>query len=67
MKIRRVATILARYPLAQPTGPSIWPHTHREVLLVRLATDGGLAGWGETCAMPGAARRSMRWPRASSM
>jgi len=53
MKIRQVTTILARYPLTQPTGPSIWLYTHREVLLVRLETDDGLVGWGETCVMPG--------------
>lgn len=53
MKITRVETFLLRHPLPRATGPSIWLYTEREVLLVKLSTDEGAVGWGETCVLAG--------------
>src|SRR5262249_12999761 len=54
MKITRVETFLLRYELPRATGPSIWLYKERESLLVKISTDEGLSGWGETSEIAGA-------------
>lgn len=54
MKITTVETFLLRHDLPRPIGPSIELYTTREVLLVKISTDEGLAGWGETSDIGGA-------------
>lgn len=54
MKITSVETFLLRHDLPRPTGPSIWLYTERESLLVKISTDSGLVGWGETSEIAGA-------------
>src|SRR5690242_2158331 len=54
MKITQVETFLLRHELPRATGPSIWLYTTRESLIVRVGTDAGLAGWGETSDIAGA-------------
>jgi D-galactarolactone cycloisomerase len=36
-----------------PRGPSVFTYRHRETLFIKLTTDEGITGWGETYAMPG--------------
>jgi D-galactarolactone cycloisomerase len=54
MKITNVETFLLRYDLPRATGPSIWLYAERESLIVKVSTDAGLAGWGETSPIAGA-------------
>jgi D-galactarolactone cycloisomerase len=54
MKITQVETFLLRYELPRATGPSIWLYKERESLLVKISTDDGLVGWGETSEIAGA-------------
>jgi D-galactarolactone cycloisomerase len=54
MKITTVETFLLKHDLSRPTGPSIWLYTEREALLVKISTDEGLVGWGETSDIAGA-------------
>ncbi len=53
MKISAVETILLEHKLARPTGPASVLNAWRRTLLVRIATDDGLVGWGETAPLPG--------------
>ncbi len=39
--------------MATPRGPSVYTYRHRESLFIKLSTDAGIVGWGETYAMPG--------------
>jgi D-galactarolactone cycloisomerase len=54
MKITNIETFLLRHELPRATGPSIQLYTRREVLLVKISTDEGLSGWGETSDLAGA-------------
>jgi D-galactarolactone cycloisomerase len=54
MKIAQVETLLLRHRLPRATGPSIQLYDTRESLLVKISTDAGLVGWGETSDIAGA-------------
>ena len=56
LKVRSVKTFLLRHRLKRPFGASVsvpLPKT-REALLVKIETDQGLVGWGETSPISGA-------------
>jgi D-galactarolactone cycloisomerase len=53
MKITAVKTFLLEHPLAHAAGPSTYYYRSRSALIVKLETDEGLVGWGETAPMPG--------------
>lgn len=53
MKITRVETYTPRHRLARATGPSIHLYAERDALLVKISTDEGLTGWGETALVGG--------------
>ena len=40
--------------MTTPRGPSILTYHHRETLFIKLTTDTGLVGWGETYRLAGA-------------
>src|SRR5436309_16025184 len=51
MKITQLNALRVRVPQIPPIAPyqnRYRAGTHKEALLVRLETDGGLVGWGET-------------------
>ncbi|MCB0124541.1 MAG: mandelate racemase/muconate lactonizing enzyme family protein [Caldilineaceae bacterium] len=48
MKITTVETYHLRHRLPHAIGPSTMLYPYRETLLVKLSTDEGLVGWGET-------------------
>ncbi len=56
LKITAVKTYLLRHKLARPMGASVSVplSRFRQALLVKIETDAGLAGWGETAAIGGA-------------
>ena len=56
LKITKVETFLLRHKLERPFGASVSVplSTTRETLLVRIETDEGLVGWGETAPISGA-------------
>ena len=51
--IASVETIHARHPLSRPSGPAGAYNTARQTLAVKIVTEDGLVGWGETYALPG--------------
>jgi D-galactarolactone cycloisomerase len=53
MKITSVKTHLLRSQLPRAIGPSTAWYSSRESLLVKISTDEGLAGWGETAFLGG--------------
>ena len=53
MKITSVRTHLLRYRLPRAIGPSTAMYSARESLLVKVSTDEGPAGWGETAPLGG--------------
>lgn len=53
MKITRIETYAPRHRLARATGPSIRLYAERDALLVKISTDEGLTGWGETALVGG--------------
>lgn len=53
VKISSVETILLQHQLSRPTGPASVLNESRRNLLVRITTDTGLTGWGETAPMAG--------------
>lgn len=55
LKITRVETFLLRHKLKRPFGVSVSVplDTTREALLVRIETDAGLVGWGESSPING--------------
>jgi D-galactarolactone cycloisomerase len=53
VKITGVETIRVRADMATPRGPSVFAYRQRETLFIKLSTDDGIVGWGETYAMPG--------------
>ncbi len=54
MKITQVETFALRYELPRAMGPSILLYKERESLVVKISTDEGLVGWGETSDIGGA-------------
>ena len=53
MKITSIETIVMRHELARPAGPASVLNKARSTLLVRMETDDGLVGWGETAPLGG--------------
>ncbi|MCW5850338.1 MAG: mandelate racemase/muconate lactonizing enzyme family protein [Anaerolineae bacterium] len=53
MKITNIETIYVKAPLPYATGPATWYYTNRDALLIKISTDEGLVGWGETAALAG--------------
>lgn len=53
MKITAVDTYYVRHELPRRIGPSTFYYGYRESLLVKISTDEGLVGWGETAPMAG--------------
>jgi D-galactarolactone cycloisomerase len=53
VKIASVELFPVRAPLAVPRGPSILTYHDRSSLFIKLTTDDGLVGWGETYRMAG--------------
>jgi D-galactarolactone cycloisomerase len=53
MKITAVKTFLLEHPMQRATGPSNTYYRIRRTLLIKLETDAGLCGWGETAAFGG--------------
>lgn len=56
LKVTKVTTYLLETPLKQPFGPSISVvfEKTRTALLVKVETDAGIVGWGETAPINGA-------------
>lgn len=54
MKITAVKTHLLEYRVARAFGPSTMLYPYRTTLLVKITTDEGLVGWGETAPIGGA-------------
>src|SRR6478735_5454298 len=53
VRVTGLETIHVRAALSAPRGPSVLTYRARESLFVKLTTDTGLVGWGETYAMAG--------------
>ena len=53
MKIAEIETVRVRAEMAAPRGPSVFTYRQRETLFIKLTTDSGLVGWGETYPMGG--------------
>jgi D-galactarolactone cycloisomerase len=53
MKITSVKTYSLQHQLARAIGPSTSMYTMRDALLVKIGTDEGLVGWGETAPLGG--------------
>ncbi len=53
MKIRAVETYFLRHRLPRAIGPSTLLYPFREAVLVKISTDEGIVGWGETGARAG--------------
>ena len=48
MKIQNVEPLVVGMPIAEPVRTSFGTMTHRYAILVRIETDAGLVGWGES-------------------
>ena len=53
-RVAAVDVIPVRADMTTPRGPSILTYHHRETLFIKLTTDTGLVGWGETYRLAGA-------------
>lgn len=53
MKITAVKTFALTHPLMRATGPSTYYYRSRDTLLIKLETDSGEVGWGETVIFSG--------------
>jgi D-galactarolactone cycloisomerase len=53
MKITAVQTHHLKYRMPRPIGCSTLLYGERDILLVKISTDEGLVGWGETFPFPG--------------
>jgi D-galactarolactone cycloisomerase len=53
VRIASVDVIPLRAPLSAPRGPSILTYHRRETLFIKVQTDTGLVGWGETYRLAG--------------
>lgn len=54
LKITAVETFPVRADMARPRGPSILSYRQRQSLFIKISTDAGLVGWGETYLVGGA-------------
>jgi D-galactarolactone cycloisomerase len=52
-RLKSVELFPLRTDLSTPRGPSIYTYHSRETLFVKVSTDDGLIGWGETYRMAG--------------
>jgi D-galactarolactone cycloisomerase len=64
MKITSVETFLLKHQLPRAIGPSTILYPFRDALLVKISTDEGLVGWGETAPI-GSERALIEGPLAS--
>ena len=53
LKITKVETFALQHKLPRGIGPSTGEYGFRETLLVKITTDSGLVGWGETADVGG--------------
>ncbi|MEO6246306.1 MAG: mandelate racemase/muconate lactonizing enzyme family protein [Opitutaceae bacterium] len=53
MKITAVKTFLLKHPMSRASGPSTFLYRVRTTLIIKLETDEGVCGWGETVAFAG--------------
>ena len=53
LKITKVETFALEHKLAKGIGPSVASSNMRETLLLKISTDSGLVGWGETADVGG--------------
>src|SRR5687767_11272240 len=53
MRITTVETFHLRHTLSRPVGPASAQNTSRQTIILRIATDAGVVGWGETYALAG--------------
>jgi D-galactarolactone cycloisomerase len=53
LKITRVKTFYLEHKLPKAIGPSTAYYNTRDALLVKITTDAGLVGWGETASLDG--------------
>ena len=53
MKITSVKAYVLKQPMSRPAGPANFYFRVRAAVIVRIQSDSGLVGWGETVALPG--------------
>src|SRR5262245_4719082 len=53
MKITAVKTFLLNHPLARPSGPATYYYRNRQTLFIKVESNDGLCGWGETAPFTG--------------
>lgn len=53
LKITSVKTFFLEHDLPRAIGPSTAYYKTRDALLVKISTDAGIVGWGETANLPG--------------
>lgn len=53
LKITKVETFALQHMLPKAIGPSVGQSNARDALLVKISTDSGLVGWGETADVGG--------------
>jgi D-galactarolactone cycloisomerase len=53
MKITGVKTFLLHHVLERPSGPATYWYRTRQTLFIKVESDAGLCGWGETAAFTG--------------
>ena len=53
MKITSVKTFVLHHPLPRGIGPSTFYYRSRSTLIIKIETDQGLTGWGETSTFTG--------------
>ena len=53
MKITGIKTFLLKHKMSRPTGPSNYYYRVRTTLIIKIETDEGIVGWGETVTLAG--------------
>lgn len=53
MKITAVKTFLLKHPMSRASGPSTFLYRTRTTLIIKIESDEGVCGWGETVAFTG--------------
>ncbi len=53
MKITGIKTFFLKHPMTKATGPSNFYYRVRTTLIIKVETDEGVSGWGETVAFTG--------------
>ncbi len=53
MKITAIKTYVLKHKMSRPAGPANFYFRVRSALLIKIETDAGHCGWGETVALPG--------------